>query len=772
MRRLAWLAIAFVVLTAALVAVAGQPVPVVHAGSSLAVGVPTLVDPIRGAGEPYIAIGRDNDAWITGPGGSSAQTSFFFHSLDGNLTYRHISPTSDGHLVCPLGGGDSQILIDRNGAQDTIYLTDQEALANFGTGKIQGATVTTGCATAPAMTADRPFQGLLDPQGTTKAPQFVANGNNPMVYLSWLCSACGTGGGLAFAWTDDGVTYHPADPGVIDTGPLNLLSGTILGEGSTFPNFSGHGTTFVDQESGYVFTGLSCSGSCPNGESSNQLGVTVGKPPAVIGTNKGQFGTLTYQKAVDHFAGGMPFPEGSSLFPVIGMDPAGTLYLVWTQGDGSSNTDAELDPTSWHVYYSYSKDLPDHTVWSDPIQVDTGPDTVVSNMAWVATGDPGKLAFTWLGTDKREHPSKANEDKHWHPFLAVTTNGDTPNPTFQTARIGENPNHLSDMCLSGTVGCITAVGNRNMADFISVEVAPDGAAQVTWASDANRLATSPLTLIPGLPLNMTARQTSGPKLIGSGDVSDSRFSTTPTHNIGDAAGDGSDPRTLPTVTNVPQMDLMGSSIGTDGTDLLVYMPTASLGDTTSPDALHPNTWWFTTWQYKTKLYFAKVEVDSGGTPKFTAGIPASYDRPALNAQTAATLVDYRGGTQVSGEKQGNEWIIHVPTGLVGNPTTGESLEAVQAWTAIDNGAPPFVTAAIGNIPTVFDATGAYNAALGDLPPAPVVMPPDSGSPENLPNTAEGAPGPWILAMVSVVLLVALGVSGFRRRGRRGRVTLG
>ena len=747
---------------------AGRPArPVAHAGSPLAVGIPTLVDPIRGAGEPYIAIGRDNDAWITGPGGSSAQTSFFFHSLDGNLSYRHLA--SDGHLVCASGGGDSQILIDRSGSSDTIYLTDQEALANFGTGKISGNTINAACATSPAMTADRPFQGLLDPQGSIKAPQFVANGNKPMVYLSWLCSACGTGGGLAFAWSDDGVTYHPADPGVADLGPLNLLAGSLLGEGSTFPNFGGHGTTFVDQETGYVFTGLSCNGSCPNGEGTNQLGVVVGKPPAVIGANKGQFASLTYQKAVDHFAGGMPFPDRSSLFPVIGMDPAGTLYLVWTEGNGTADPAKPLDPTAWHVYYSYSLDKPDHAVWSDPIRVDTGAETEVSNMAWVATGDPGKLAFTWLGTDQREHPSKANEAKLWHPFLAVTTNGDTPNPTFEQTSIGMNPNHLSDMCLAGTVGCITAVGNRNMADFISVEVAPDGAAQVTWASDANRLATLPTTLIPGLPLNVTARQVSGPRLIGSGDVSDSRFSTVPTTGIADLTGDGSDPRTLPTVVNVPQLDLLGSSIETDGTNLLIHMPVASLANTTSPDATLAHAWWLTTWQFKTKLYFAKVEVDSGGAPTYTAGVPASYDRPALNAQTAGTLVDYRAGTMVTGEKSGDEWIIKVPPSVVGNPTSSDVLETVQAWTAIDNGITPFVTLAAGNIPTIFDATPAYNARLGALPAPPPTPPTENPAP--LPNTGGSAgSGSWLVGMASILLALTLAVAGARHRARRQQGT--
>lgn len=744
------------------------------AQSALAVGVPTMVDPIRGAGEPYIAIGRNSDSWITGPGGSSAQTSFFWHSVDGNLTFRHVSPNSSGHLLCRNGGGDSQILIDRETkVSDTIWLTDQEALANFATGRISGGTLTSSCESSPAITADRPFQGLLHPTSGAIAPQYTGNGNKPMAFLSWLCTACGAlapggPGGLAFAWSDDGLAYHPAEPGVPDTGPLNLLSGTILGEGGTITTFNGHGTTFVDQHSGYVFTGLSCAGSCPNGSSLNELGVVIGKPPAVIGTNKGEFGSLTYQKAADKFANGTPFPQQNSLFPVISMDPAGTIYLVWTEGSGTANPATPLTPTNWHVYYVYSKDLPDHKVWSKPIQVDTGPATTVSNMAWVASGDPGKLAFTWLGTDKREHPSKANDAKVWHPFLAVTTNGDTPNPTFQQAEIGMNPNHLSDMCLAGTVGCITAVGNRNMADFISVDIAPNGAAQVTWASDANKLATLPTTLIPGLPINMTAVQISGPKLVGTGDVSDSRYSTTPVSGTGDFLGDATDPRAAG--PNIPQLDLTGTTVATDGANILLNIPVASLASLSSPDALHSHVWWLTTWQWNTKVYFAKVESDSGGTPTFTAGIPASYDRPALNAQTAATLVDYRGGAAVTGQKIGNEWIIKVPPGLVGNPTTGSILEGLTSWTVLDNGNPPGVTAGIvdlpviNNIPTIFDATPAFNTRLGVLPPPPGSGPTTTSS-NPMPNTAAGVVLPVGAILVFVALVLGLGAFAGRRRGR-------
>ena len=91
-------------------------------------GVSTIVDPIRGVGEPIIAIDHDNNAWISGPGGSSTQTSFFWHSRDGGETYP-LAGLPGGHWVCSsTGGGDSHLLIDH--VNGDVYVTDQQSLVH------------------------------------------------------------------------------------------------------------------------------------------------------------------------------------------------------------------------------------------------------------------------------------------------------------------------------------------------------------------------------------------------------------------------------------------------------------------------------------------------------------------------------------------------------------------------------------------------------------------------------------------------------------------
>src|SRR5438477_10856301 len=106
--------------------------PTAESADTFRVGIPTIVDPVRGAGEPDIAVDNGGNALITGPAGSGSQTSWFWHSADGGLTYPLLGP-SGGHMVCAAsGGGDSLVVPDRAKNSNNLYLTDQEALADIG----------------------------------------------------------------------------------------------------------------------------------------------------------------------------------------------------------------------------------------------------------------------------------------------------------------------------------------------------------------------------------------------------------------------------------------------------------------------------------------------------------------------------------------------------------------------------------------------------------------------------------------------------------------
>ena len=770
--------------------VAGLSGAPAQAQTPLRAGVPTIVDPIRGGAEPYIAVGTAGDTWISAPGGTSTQTSWFWRSRDQGQSYTLAGP-SGGHWICngqngqpPLGGGDSHLLVDHMTGQ--VYYVDQEGLASLGFGRSDagGKNLTSSCLAAPDVSADRPFQALLHPGAG--APQSAADGGKTLVYLSFLCAACGAvapngPGALVFGWSDDGTTFHNADPG---SGPDLPLTNTAL-DTPTVTAFGGHGPMVADSSNGYVYTPISCTGACPNGDTVNEFGIVVGAPGSNT-SNIGQFASETYVPAAVDGKNGAKISQGGILFPNLTVDSAGTLYLGWVSGSGSS-TSSTPPADSLHFTYVYSKDRAHHyptSSWSKPNIIDRAPSQSVG-FPWLVAGDPGHLGAVWMGSNLRQYPSQVDAAKQWHPFMAVSTNADTPSPSFQQTQVGVGPNHLSDVCLQGTIGCAVVCvpsvtdpcphgGNRNMADFISCDIGQDGALQMTWANDSNELRTNPDSAIPGLPLTEFAKQIAGPRLIGQGDVSDARFPTVSqplgvSAAIGGAIFDAATGRVDQGV-NIPQLDIVGSHVESSGSNLVIHVPVADLSTLSSPSSSKSNVWWLTTWQYNHTIYFAKAQVNSGGTPSFAAGLPASYDRPALGTQTAPTLVDYSGGTTVQGTKNGNEWVITVPSSLVGSPANGALLEAVTSFSVLDNGNRPVVTVGvdglpIDNVPTVVKATAAYDYIVGSTEASTGTLGSGTAGSTTLPTPNTSSAGARPLAAGAAVLLL-VGCWGVARRRRR------
>jgi hypothetical protein len=117
---------------------------------------------------------------------------------------------------------------------------------------------------------------------------------------------------------------------------------------------------------------------------------------------------------------------------------------------------------------------------------------------------------------------------------------------------------------------------------------------------------------------------------------------------------------------------------------------------------------------------------------------------------------------VTGTKNGNAITIHVPASVVGSPKSSDVLESVTGWTVLDNGLPLFDTTPVGNVPTVVDATPAYDVGIHGLPAAPTpVAPAHPSGGGNLATT--GGPG---AAFGALALLLTVGGFVLVRRRRR------
>jgi hypothetical protein len=67
---------------------------------------------------------------------------------------------------------------------------------------------------------------------------------------------------------------------------------------------------------------------------------------------------------------------------------------------------------------------------------------------------------------------------------------------------------------------------------------------------------------------------------------------------------------------------------------------------------------------------------------------------------------------VKGARTATGFRLTVPASVVGSPASGRLLECVTGYSALDNGLPLEIGPGAGNIPTVTDATAAYNFQLG------------------------------------------------------------
>jgi hypothetical protein len=734
------------------------------AESPLVMGIPTIVDPIRGGAEPMIGVNNKTNAWVGGMTSESTQTTWFWHSADGGLSYTLAGPAT-GHWLCPTGeAGDQSVAIDpvTNPTDPNVnatYLMDQNLVVantiNFARMNENGSDpvnpvvppANVSCGNHPTGNIDRPFGVVLHPTGPTMAPQFVENNKLPIVYASWDTQSPSdpSSEGMAYFWSADGVHWRVADAGVLVDNQAN--------DGKLIAPHDLQGAMVIDPTTGYLFQAIGCSvgvggitgagSGCPKSATGGtpQVGVSVLKPacPATAPNcpepasradpnNIGQFASETYQTVATTVAGQPINNSPDNIVPGIAMDSAGTLYVLFIPGNDAPNPGTPPVPVQdFHVYYAYSTDWPDHKIWSAPVQVDkpvlsnSGPVFQTTVFPWGVAGDKGRLAVVWLGavTSPRQYPATADpnmQDKQWHPYVSVITNAGTPSPSFHQAKVGMGPNHIGDIGLRSG-------GNHNLLDLISISVGPDGAVQASWANDANRLTrlTNPGTSleIPGLPVVETSRQVGGPRLIGAGDVNDTRFSSAPTDHVNVQPGNVFYPRISDSTNPIPrsyfpQLDLTASRIESRGNCLKIHVRPNNPWSLASPNPTQPNVWWLTTWQFNSKIYFAKAESDVAGVPTFTAGMPTTFDALNIFTQTFnPKLADYSGGSTVPGAWNGNEFVITVPTSEVGLPTAGNILESVTAFSVLDNGLPPVLgaTRGSGNIPDVIDATPAYNFTL-------------------------------------------------------------
>jgi hypothetical protein len=647
-------------------------------------GPPTVVDFQRTEGEPLLHLDKDAKYWETGPWGFSTTQSFVHRSVDSGNQFNVTSPT-ELRPNGPPGGGDSTIAIDDQGF---VYFGDLEGALEQLDCSVSNDSGNTwkknpACARGPD---DAPLTG------TDRQWLAIDNGSNHTI---------GTAGAAdntifyAFHGVGTGhwILTSPGSTGTADvTGGLIFTNSNVNTASPAYAGGGNCGQLIFDPVSRNLY--YPC-------QASDHVEVTIGH------VNPGQRTGISYTTKV------LPMSPGgavSNLFPPLTVDAAGNVYMVWS------------DTGDHNLYYVYSTNQ--GNTWTAPVRVNAPP--AKSNVfAWAEAGSAGNLAVVWLGNDSSvlsdnmpnfgSNPAGATAFP-WFGYVALIRNANTPSPTLEQDRFTEKPMHYGQIC-NGGIGCTISMGDRVMADFLSVALAPDGAIQIVFNDVSSQYHGAHLFL---------AQQLTGPTAIGT-----TLNKTATTSPVFDPTGDAQVPHYSPTGAgaNVPQLDFTQVSATQPNATTLRFSMTVNNLSSLLPPAGKTNAFWITRFQAlsrddtnATNVYrhfYVGAESVGGAAPIFFAGSPTRDGLPAGPAgcttttpgtckveQYPAEITSLTG--PITGSISGNTICIDLPLNAFGaNRPIGSTLYNVSAFSGGRNDA-------VTDVYTEGDSTRSFDFQLGNI----------------------------------------------------------
>jgi hypothetical protein len=509
-----------------------------------------------------------NRIYTSAPGTASADTSWIWHSLDGGRTFKWVVGAAplEGKVTTCHGGGDTEIAVDVAGH---LYFNDL-TLANFSTARSDdfGATFTCSNTGVPDTAVDRQWYAI-DGDPTNGGTMYLVNdeigpggamcgssvGNNVLVMYRSPIAGLGPTAGVEFGPANhvSGVgTCDEAIMGNNEISPIATKLGQPNGTGgyATLPTALTH--IFVIHDNAALDKIL--IGRC--------FPVAFGPPVANTSDPSGLNCTdlPVAQLPAKHKTGGD--------FPTLAIDKAGNLYAVWEQAPIDDNGNIVGDTI---LMYSSSSDQ--GNTWTKPVQIDTSgsADGVLHNnvFAWASAGDDGRVNIAWYGTPALSNPDDQtcgvnallppSQGKNingpdsvnglWSLWFVQTTNGHDAAPAF-TAPIRASAHHIHRGSVQTLLG--GQCGNRALGDFLQLRTGPQGEAHISYA-DSNNIIGS----VAGHA--MYVRQNGGSGLFGAMSPVDVP-GITPLNGVSDPSGDGKFEASGTSSANMPNLDILDSSI--------------------------------------------------------------------------------------------------------------------------------------------------------------------------------------------------------------------
>lgn len=622
------------------------------ASPAITFATPMVMDPTHTVGEPTLvhSPAADNTLYASGPWGTGTQRSVWNASADGGETFRLVNQCApeSGEVATeclapsavvgspnPPGGGDTDQRLDHNGKD---YFADLWALAcdRVATTTDHGATALQnayGCNSPTVSPASRPdgsdrqWLSVFDPTLTGVTSTAPDAGITPLTYMEYNNLQTTQTNPAYWVKSTDGLNYSPANS---DNG-----------------NFGSDGYPAVDQVTGKVFEASGCG--------TNALCLNIGTPADAAGD------LCFLDDPASITIGGSAFtcPAGTGLitiaqnlagdpdllFPVASMDSARNLHVTFAVAGSVSGT-----TSTYQVFTTVASAASGWTKWAAPVQVSQSPSNV-NVFPWMVAGGAGRSDSVWYGTNSFVDPS-TNAGQAWNVYMSqvvwpVDSTGAVTlaAPSVTMTRVSPHPNHFNSICLLGT-DCITAQGDRNLADFFTVTIDHTGAAEVEYDDTSNGLIqtgftpTSGLADHPGAPLVTIARQNGGLGLYGK-SVSGlpSEPTSAPAPGMKDAAGDA----LYPVIGghNVAGFDLTANRLSVSRSGAMTV--TMQVGDVSAAGASAASQavpgaqflQYVTRWQMGNTIYYAMMETTPAqaalGQYSFSAGQAQSIDLCSVSA---------------------------------------------------------------------------------------------------------------------------------------------
>jgi len=154
-------------------------------------------------------------------------------------------------------------------------------------------------------------------------------------------------------------------------------------------------------------------------------------------------------------------------FPVLALDAANTIYLVWTpdtrQAGTSGGCSGAPTPAPNSVMLTYSKDWA--KTWSKPVAIYKSTNSR-SFWPWLVGGDAGKISVVWYQTEPGELADLDCQPAHVHAYEETILNATAAKPTGQAVDAAGRVIHDGPVCQGGTT-CVVTGKDRRLGDYFT-----------------------------------------------------------------------------------------------------------------------------------------------------------------------------------------------------------------------------------------------------------------------------------------------------------------